>query len=126
MTRAVTQQTRDICATFRKASEAGEDQSSVVGHLASLYDVQRPAIWKALRRGGVVPPYAPRADGGKGRPQGGGRPGYTAKRRLKSAQHRATRDYESTPRVDRDPCQRCGVRHDVGCNHSRAPLGMVL
>lgn len=28
--------------------------------------------------------------------------------------------------VDRDPCPRCGVRHDVGCNHSRAPLGMVL
>jgi hypothetical protein len=30
------------------------------------------------------------------------------------------------PKVDRDPCPRCGVRHDIGCNHSRAPLGMVL
>jgi hypothetical protein len=29
-------------------------------------------------------------------------------------------------RVDRDPCQRCGVRHDIGCHHSRAPLGMTL
>lgn len=28
--------------------------------------------------------------------------------------------------VDRDPCQRCGVRHDIGCHHSRVPLGMVL
>ena len=26
--------------------------------------------------------------------------------------------------VDRDPCPRCAVRRDVGCHHSRAPLGM--
>lgn len=32
---------------------------------------------------------------------------------------------ESDP-VDRDPCQRCGVRHDIGCNHSQVPLGMML
>lgn len=31
-----------------------------------------------------------------------------------------------TEPVDRDPCQRCGVRRDIGCNHSRVPLGMVL
>lgn len=29
-------------------------------------------------------------------------------------------------RLDRDPCPRCGVRGDVGCNHSRQPLGTVL
>jgi hypothetical protein len=30
------------------------------------------------------------------------------------------------PRIERDPCPRCGVRRDIGCNHTRAPLGMVL
>jgi hypothetical protein len=25
------------------------------------------------------------------------------------------------PRVDRDPCIRCGVRADVGCGHKRIP-----
>jgi hypothetical protein len=30
------------------------------------------------------------------------------------------------PRVDRDPCPRCGTRRDIGCNHSRTRLGMML
>jgi hypothetical protein len=29
-------------------------------------------------------------------------------------------------RVDRDACLRCGVRHDIGCKHSRAPVGMMM
>lgn len=33
---------------------------------------------------------------------------------------------DDQPRVDRDPCPRCGVRHDIGCGHSRAPLGMMM
>jgi hypothetical protein len=28
--------------------------------------------------------------------------------------------------TNRDPCQRCGCRGDIGCGHSKAPLGMVL
>jgi len=31
-----------------------------------------------------------------------------------------------TEPVDRDPCPRCGVRRDIGCGHSLAPLGTVL
>lgn len=31
-----------------------------------------------------------------------------------------------TDPVDRDPCDRCGVRRDIGCGHSRVRLGMVL
>lgn len=27
------------------------------------------------------------------------------------------------PVVNRDPCPRCEVRADIGCRHSRAPLG---
>lgn len=27
------------------------------------------------------------------------------------------------PRVDRDPCPRCGVRGDIGCRHRVAPWG---
>jgi hypothetical protein len=30
------------------------------------------------------------------------------------------------PIEPRDPCPRCGVRQDIGCGHSQAPLGMVL
>lgn len=26
---------------------------------------------------------------------------------------------ENLPRVDRDPCPKCGTRRDVGCNHYR-------
>jgi len=26
--------------------------------------------------------------------------------------------------VYRDPCQRCGVRRDIGCAHSGAPVSM--
>lgn len=28
------------------------------------------------------------------------------------------------PRVNRDPCPRCGVRADIGCGHTQAPIGM--
>lgn len=30
------------------------------------------------------------------------------------------------PVNDREPCPRCGVRRDIGCRHSTAPLGMIL
>lgn len=29
-------------------------------------------------------------------------------------------------RVARDPCPRCGVRSDLGCGHSQAPLGLRM
>lgn len=125
MSRAVRQQTLDICAAFRAADNRGEDRSIVVSNLACLYNVQRPAIWKALRNGGVLPPYARRVDGGKGRPRGGGMPGYSENRRRRSKSQISDEKAEM-PRVDRDPCQRCGVRHDIGCHHTRAPVGMVL
>lgn len=123
----VTARTALICTTYRKALAAGEDSTAVVGELAAANDVQRPAIWKALRRGGVLPPYAPKSEHGQGRPIGGGVSGYTELRRA-NMQSRQTRkiQMDETPRVDRDPCPRCGVRRDFGCNHSRIPLGMVL
>jgi hypothetical protein len=31
-----------------------------------------------------------------------------------------------TDPVNRDPCQRCGVRADIGCACNKARLGMVL
>jgi hypothetical protein len=30
------------------------------------------------------------------------------------------------PRVDRDPCPRCGVRRDIGCVHSSRALGTTF
>lgn len=38
----------------------------------------------------------------------------------------ADRIIPPTDPVDRDPCQRCGVRRDFGCHHSRQQLGMVF
>lgn len=35
-------------------------------------------------------------------------------------------EMEAKPRVERDPCPRCGVRADVGCRHDRAPLGWFV
>jgi hypothetical protein len=43
------------CEIYRAAVAAGEDTTDVVGQLATWFDVQRPAIWKRLRRGGAVP-----------------------------------------------------------------------
>lgn len=30
------------------------------------------------------------------------------------------------PRVERDPCHRCGARGDYGCGHDRAPVGWCV
>lgn len=34
------------------------------------------------------------------------------------------RDDALPPSVSRDPCPRCGIRSDIGCQHVRAPLSM--
>jgi hypothetical protein len=116
--------TRNICEDFARSIGNGSTAGEAVAALAALHDVQRPAIWKRLRNGGVIPPYAPRQDGGKGRPAGGGVPGYTAVRRRRSQDHREQQEAKPLPpRIDRDPCPRCGVRGDFGCSHSRAQLG---
>lgn len=94
-----------------------------VSEIASKFDVQNPAVWKALRRTGTLPPYAPSRDGRGGRPKGGGKPGYTDRRLEKSAAHisRVEAGQPPTPSgyTDRDPCWRCGVRADVACPHRR-------
>lgn len=116
---------RATCEAFKLAIRNGATSREAVAELAALYDVQRPAIWKRLRDGGVIAPYAPRQDGGKGRPRGGGEPGYTVRRRERSiavAQSRRTEPV-ADQFVSRDACPRCGVRADFGCKHSRAPIG---
>lgn len=68
--------------------------------IAALFGVQRPAIYKVLRKTGDLPPYKPSAK----RPKRGETYG-------KAITHF---------RVDRDPCPRCGIRRDVGCPHTAA------
>ena len=109
------------CQMYRKAVAAGEHPSSIVGELAAMHGVQRPAIWRRLRSGGVLPPYVARVQNGRGRPVGAGEPGYTNNRRKKAvevAAQRAAAD-EMLHFVDRDPCFLCGVRADLGCAHRR-------
>jgi hypothetical protein len=116
---------RETCELFKRSIENGLTSREAVAELAERFDVQRPAIWKRLRDGGVIAPYAPRQKNGKGRPIGGGVAGYTAKRRERSVAVSAERSSEPSPDqyVDRDACPRCGVRSDIGCKHNRVHLG---
>lgn len=115
--------TRKTCEAFARSIANGCSSREAVAELAALNDVQRPAIWKRLRAGGIIAPYAPSHTGGKGRPRGGGMAGYTENRRERSeAFHDDRRLSLEQPRVDRDPCPRCGVRGDIGCGHSQARL----
>lgn len=79
-----------------------------VDAIASKFGVERPAVYKALRRTGALPPYK---EGKKHPPRkvDGSSAGYAKGR-------------ETAPRnpiliPDRTPCPRCGVRADIGCRH---------
>jgi hypothetical protein len=102
--------TRQTCDAYKRMADIGGDPSEIVTGLAAHFHVTRPSIWRRLRIGGVLPPYGTR--------------GPLRKKRRPNREIKQDKDCQ--PRVDRDPCQRCGVRHDIGCNHSRAPLGMTL
>jgi hypothetical protein len=126
MSRGVTEQTRAICSEYTAAIGRGAHDGATVERLAVIYDVQRPAIWKALRSGGALPPYQPHREGGKGRPKGGGKPGYTEARRYKRQDSGTRLADVPEPVPSRDPCPRCGARGDYPCGHSKAPLSMGL
>lgn len=112
--------TNAICAEYRAFLADGISSGKAALELSAKYDVQRPAIWKALRRGGVLPPYAPRQHGGSGRPISGGVAGWSDQRR----QHALGVADERQAALDhvpvREPCFLCGARADVGCRHRRA------
>jgi hypothetical protein len=72
---------------------AGEDRSAVVGELSERYSLERPAIYRALRRGGILPAY-------------------------KDPEEKRE-ELEARPRVESEPCFMCGVRPDIGCRHRR-------
>lgn len=95
--------TLSLCEAYRGLAATGGDVTSFVGEWARMLNVQRPAIWRRLRSGGALPPY-------NSSPRGGFGP------RPKRVRVRVTVE-SLPPRVDRDPCPRCGVRADVGCNH---------
>lgn len=104
--------TLKTCEIYQQAVASGEEPSDVVGYLAEWYNVQRPAIWRRLRAGGVLPGYRSKNVQRFQRPR---------------RKHSDIRDEKmAAPRVDRDACPRCGVRADIGCKHSRAPVGMMF
>ena len=81
-----------------------------VRDIAERFGVQSPAVWRALRRTGELPPY----------------------KKLKTGRRAAGVCRESTSfqvlgeRVSRDPCPRCGVRADIGCPCAPAALGLTV
>lgn len=99
------------CEIYTRSIALGEDARDVVEQLATWFNVKKPAIYKRLRQGGALPPY--KHPGGTGRNAAGIR--------------RERKEIVLPPPVPcRDPCPRCGVRRDIGCHHTLAPLGMVL
>ncbi len=92
---------RYIGETYRRRVLGGEDPQVVVGQLAERRGLKRPAIHKALRRAGVLPPYQKHGSHCPG-PQPAQAP-------------------KETPRpVNRDACPYCATRADVGCRHQVA------
>jgi hypothetical protein len=81
--------------------------------IAQEFGVQNPAIWRALRKAGLLPPYAPKVPGGPGKPR--------APKAVPEAGPAAP-----LVLVERNPCPRCGVRGDVGCAHRRATPAQVI
>ena len=112
----VSTRTHQMCQHYQRGMPVSE--------IATKFGVQNPAVWKALRRGGIIAPYKAKKAGGPGRPIGGGLPGYTEKRLAKSAAYISAKESREPPRplvvVDRTPCPRCGVRGDIGCSHQGA------
>lgn len=99
---------RQRCEAFVRALANGETPSVIVGQLAEAHGVQRPAIWRNLRSGGVIAPYKHRARRGP----------------VEIAQ--ATKEASVPDPVGRDPCPRCGVRGDIGCHHRKARLAAAV
>lgn len=77
-----------MAAMWRKGATA-EDIAGTVG-------VKRPAVYQALRRTGMLPPYGKRLG------------------------RRAVKMAAALPVIARDPCPRCGTRADYGCAHTLA------
>jgi hypothetical protein len=102
--------TKRTCDEYSRQAAMGGDPCEIVTALCVVHSVQRPAIWRRLRIGGVLPPYRARL----------------VPRNARRSSLEIAREKDAGPRVDRDPCPRCGVRRDYGCNHSLARLGMVL
>jgi len=72
-------------------------QKVPVEQIARKFGVLRPAVYKALRRTGVLPPYEPTGN---------------VRQIVRGLQ-------VSNPIIipDRTPCFKCGVRADLGCKH---------
>lgn len=121
MSRMTAVETAELCATFKRRRADGETESAIVRDLSADYEIQRPAVWKALRRGGVIPPYNPKQPDGQGRPLGGGQLGWTRRR---TEQSLATKKREADRGLPAplEACGWCGTRADVGCAHQR-PTG---
>lgn len=95
-----------------------------VAIIAKQMRVQPPAIYRALYRQGVKPMGRPANDGPKLKlpPQ----PAHNGNPACPPASKVAKREEEAAlPRVDRDPCWRCGVRGDIGCGCPKPGLQWI-
>lgn len=77
-----------------------------VREIARRFNVQSPAVFKALRAAGVLAPYRRRGPGAM----------------VRGPRFEAIGDVPESQYVSRDPCPRCGTRRDVGCAHGSARL----
>ena len=95
------------------------DKGWPVVQIAAHFEVQKPAIWNAFRRERYFTPAMKEGRKRSVRANFGGNNGGRP------------RVYDSPPRYteprivpdNREPCPRCGIRGEIGCKHSRAPIG---
>jgi hypothetical protein len=114
MTVTVSEDTLRTAAAYREALASGADPQTAVHRIAAAFSLRRDVVRSRLRRQGLY--GRPEFEKGMGRHCAG----------LKDADWAADRIIPPTEPVHRDPCQRCGVRADIGCGCSKARLGMVL
>lgn len=92
------------------------NEGIAVKEIAVEFGVLNPAVWRALRRGGVLPPYGSAVDRDlRFGPKLNER--HEAQYRAYLAKQAAV---EALRVPDREPCGFCGTRADVGCKHQVA------
>ena len=85
--------------------------------IAERVGVQAPAIRVRLKKAGV---FVGLAKGGQKGPRQRPKMNTASKVTIPA-------EVEQAPRIDREPCRRCGVRADIGCRHlGQAPLGFCI
>lgn len=107
------------CESYTKRLAAGETDREAVAALAAEAGVQRPAIWRRLRSGGVLAPYTKLPEDAASKRRRYHRDQSSLSDRI-AEPPRNVRVPQDVVRIERPvaPCWFCGERE--GCRHRRS------